>query len=238
METEREGQWRDWTQNNVGTPDEETKGRDDLGYTRIKSGQWRDWTQNNVGTPDEETKGRDDLGYTRIKSEPPGSLDTPLHTDHQMSLCSESDTDDSEDWREASNSQSDSNSVENPKTDVREETDAADRTSLIYSRCGRKCTSKAKLTQRKKSCSGPLTCSLCGNRFETRRKLWYHMRIHSRGKPFICPQCGKGFSWKGQWRDWTQNNVGTPDEETKGRDDLGYTRIKSGHHDATAKTKG
>ncbi|KAM8889948.1 uncharacterized protein ACB058_012403 isoform 2-T2 [Synchiropus picturatus] len=162
-----------------------------------RKGQRRDWTQNNVGTPDGETKGRDDMGYTCVKSEPSGSLDTPLHTDHQMSLCSESDTDDSEDWREASNTQSDSNSVENPKTDVREETDDADRTSLIYSRCGRKCTSKAKLTQCKKSCSGPLTCSLCGNRFETRRKLWYHMRIHSRGKSFICPQCGKGFSWKG-----------------------------------------
>ncbi|XP_053709264.1 uncharacterized protein LOC128752249 isoform X16 [Synchiropus splendidus] len=72
METERAGPGsrRSRTQNNGGTSDEETKGRDDMGFTHVKSGPGnrRGQTQNNAGTSDEETKGRDDIGYTRVTS--------------------------------------------------------------------------------------------------------------------------------------------------------------------------
>ncbi|KAM8889132.1 uncharacterized protein ACB058_007578 [Synchiropus picturatus] len=111
------------------------------------------------------------------RAEPAGDLDAPLHPAHQM--CSESDTDDSEDWRETNNTRSNSNSVENPNIDVKEEPDDDDHKSLIDLTCGKKCILKDKLTDCKKSCGGPLTCLLCGNHFETRKKLLNHMRIHT-----------------------------------------------------------
>ncbi|XP_053709236.1 zinc finger protein 501-like isoform X7 [Synchiropus splendidus] len=160
--------------------------------------------QNNDGTIKEETKERDIARCVHVKSEADGDnfggtepadcLDAPLLPDHLRSLSSDSDTDDSADWGETSDSQSHSNSVENPRVHVKEETDDADHESLTCSGWGKKCLSEIELTRHRKSCHGPLTCSLRGKGRGTRKKLWTRM---SAKKPFTCSQCGRCFSQKG-----------------------------------------
>ncbi|KAM9810505.1 uncharacterized protein ACB057_004446 [Neosynchiropus ocellatus] len=124
-------------------------------------------------------------------SEPASRLDTPLHPDQQRSLSSESDTDDSEDWRDASDSQSRSKGHDSEKKD------GADDRSLICSCCGKKCSSKSGLTQHIKNCfGGSSTCWICGKCFENRQALNVHMTAHPSEKPFGCSQCDKHFNRK------------------------------------------
>ncbi|XP_053709727.1 uncharacterized protein LOC128752485 isoform X2 [Synchiropus splendidus] len=64
------------------------------------------WTQHMKTEADGDTCGG---------AEAASDLDTPLLPDHQRSPCSDSDTDDSEDWRDTSDTQSGSKSAQNPK---------------------------------------------------------------------------------------------------------------------------
>ncbi|KAM9810501.1 uncharacterized protein ACB057_004442 [Neosynchiropus ocellatus] len=126
-------------------------------------------------------------------SEPASCLDTPLHPDQQRSLSSESDTDDSEDWRGASDSQSGSRAHDSEMKDV------ADERSHICSECGRKCSSKGGLTRHVRSCSGgSFTCSVCGKCYKWRHHLKGHVRAHTGENPFSCSQCDKSFSMSGR----------------------------------------
>ncbi|XP_053709894.1 gastrula zinc finger protein XlCGF28.1-like isoform X1 [Synchiropus splendidus] len=142
-------------------------------------------TMSNI-TPHIKTEaGGDTCGGAEAASD----LDTPLLPDQQRSPCSDSDTDDSEDWRETSDTQS------CLKVCVREKQDDVDHKSPVCPGCGRKCSSKAGLTRHMKCCSKePLTCSVCGKCFERRQYLKIHMRGHMEETPFRCPQCGKFFT--------------------------------------------
>ncbi|KAM8865803.1 uncharacterized protein ACB058_006939 isoform 2-T2 [Synchiropus picturatus] len=119
------------------------------------------FTPVSVKTEDDEEpqhiKTEDDGGDSE-GPEPVSDVDTLLHSGHQMSLFSESDTDDSEDWREITYTQPAFKSVDNPKAHFSTKRD--DLKSLMGSECGRECSSKTGLTRRRKSCWGPLTCSV------------------------------------------------------------------------------
>ncbi|XP_053710412.1 zinc finger protein 577-like isoform X2 [Synchiropus splendidus] len=133
------------------------------------------WTQHMKTEADGDTCGG---------AEAASDLDTPLLPDHQRSPCSDSDTEDSEDWRDTTQS----GTVGTPDVHVSEKEDEADE-SLICSGCGKKCASKTGLNRHMKSCSGPLTCSICLKSFLRKRYLIIHMKRHAGKAPFSCSHC-------------------------------------------------
>ncbi|XP_053710354.1 gastrula zinc finger protein XlCGF17.1-like [Synchiropus splendidus] len=126
-----------------------------------------------------------------VKSEDDGAASSwTQHPDPQRSLSSESDTDDSEDWRESIDAESGS------KGHVSEKKDDADGMWLVCSRCGKKCSSRGGLTKHIKSCGGTVSCWVCGKYFKTSRKMNCHLKIHPKihsEKPFVCSLCGRRF---------------------------------------------
>ncbi|KAM8866477.1 uncharacterized protein ACB058_007378 [Synchiropus picturatus] len=138
---------------------------------------------------------------------------TPLLlSGHQRSL-SESDTDNSEDWRATADIQS---------TSVAEEKEDQDNQSLTCTRCGKTCSSRSGITQHWKTCTtvnlrslrwlhsgGKQFCCLdCGKCFNLKGNLKKHERLHKGEKPFGCSECGKSFSSKGDLTKHVRTHTG------------------------------
>ncbi|XP_053726733.1 oocyte zinc finger protein XlCOF8.4-like isoform X2 [Synchiropus splendidus] len=115
----------------------------------------------------------------------PGSYVTPpVLSVQQRSRTSGSDTDDSEDWRDTSNTVLCSKPVGNPE--VSQKREDAKNVSLSCSRCGKCCSSKSDLNLHDSACSheGSLCCSVCAKSFTTREHLSIHKRSHRRQSIF------------------------------------------------------
>ncbi|XP_041662109.1 zinc finger and SCAN domain-containing protein 21-like [Cheilinus undulatus] len=104
-------------------------------------------------------------------AEPARSSDPETHLQPETVVktedSSEAETEDSEDWRETREHQSDSNSLENINN------------------------------EQQKTSPKSHSCSECGKTFKTKHNLNTHMRIHTGDKPFSCSVCSKSFNLKG-----------------------------------------
>ncbi|KAM9810262.1 uncharacterized protein ACB057_004203 [Neosynchiropus ocellatus] len=118
----------------------------------------------------------------------PVSCSAPRLLSLDQRTPSDSDTDNSEDWRKSTDTQTGSNSGENPEVGER-----SDGTRCW--RCCRAFTCVTSLRDHQKACSRrPFTCSQCGKSFRMKGNLKAHMIGHTGEKPFSCPQCGKCFN--------------------------------------------
>ncbi|XP_034051341.1 oocyte zinc finger protein XlCOF6.1-like [Thalassophryne amazonica] len=107
------------------------------------------------------------------------------HQDPKASVCSDCDTEVSDDgWKETRDPQTDSSQVP-----MREK-------PFICSECGKRFGHKGHFQLHMRCHTGekPFSCSVCGTRFPRRENLVRHMRFHSGEKPFGCLFCKKVFT--------------------------------------------
>ncbi|KAM8866475.1 uncharacterized protein ACB058_007375 isoform 2-T2 [Synchiropus picturatus] len=137
---------------------------------------------------EEEPPTSSSAGYMKTESddsggpEPASFLDPELHSHLQRSLSSDSDTDNSEDWKDASNTQSASNSKKR------------DHKPLNCSKCGRQFLYQKRLACHIRTCGEKIfPCTVCGTHFAKKGVLKEHVLTHSEERPFCCSNCGKRF---------------------------------------------
>ncbi|XP_041664752.1 zinc finger protein 37-like [Cheilinus undulatus] len=107
---------------------------------------------------------------------------------------SDPETDDSADWREMTEDQSDCNSVDKSRKGR-----ATTKNRLHNcSECGKGFSYQVDLTRHMvvHTKEKPFSCSVCGQRFTQKGSMTSHMRIHTGEKPFVCSVCGKRFNSK------------------------------------------
>ncbi|XP_041664708.1 gastrula zinc finger protein XlCGF8.2DB-like [Cheilinus undulatus] len=150
-------------------------------------------------------------------------IKTEDSSDPETEDSSDPETDDSSDWREMTEQQSGSKSVEKSR-EIRvnitkklyiysesgkrfKSEQGLTRHMVVHNEekpfscteCGQRFTHKGSLTGHMRIHTGekPFICSVCGKRFTQKGTLTAHMRIHTGEKPFVCTECGKGFSMHG-----------------------------------------
>ncbi|XP_041664478.1 zinc finger protein 501-like isoform X2 [Cheilinus undulatus] len=104
---------------------------------------------------------------------------------------SDTETDDSADWKGTTQRWKGSNWMENIKTRRRK----TDKKSHSCSECGKIFDQKGHLTNHMRIHTGekPFSCSECSKSFAQYGNLTKHMLVHSRQKPFSCAECGERF---------------------------------------------
>ncbi|XP_078124352.1 uncharacterized protein LOC144529220 [Sander vitreus] len=114
-------------------------------------------------------------------------------TEDQTGDSSESETDDSADWKETREPQSALNSL---KHDSR-----CKKTSSCFE-CGKRFGRKSDIKRHMKIHTGekPFSCFVCGKAFSDNGHLKRHMKIHTGEKPFSCSVCNTSFTQSGHLR--------------------------------------
>ncbi|XP_041660525.1 zinc finger protein 3-like [Cheilinus undulatus] len=124
---------------------------------------------------------------------------------------SEAETEDSDGWREATENQSEIDSVENSQN-KRQNTDEK---SHSCPECGITLKNKQNLGRHMRIHTGekPFSCSACGKRFNQKTHLARHLGSHLSKKPYSCSGCDQRFSWPKQFK--KHKCVGGPGSELR-----------------------
>ena len=151
----------------------------------------------------------------------------PTSDDHLLSShCSESETEDSDEWEETRGDQSALNTLKSHKTQhvggqckLSQDLKSSKQTQSMRSHTGKKsfsCTECGKMFNRNAHLKRhamihtgekPFSCTVCGNGFRGTSHLKIHMRTHTGEKPYICSICGKGCSQKGDLKRHMRRHV-------------------------------
>ncbi|XP_041664790.1 histone-lysine N-methyltransferase PRDM9-like isoform X1 [Cheilinus undulatus] len=126
-----------------------------------------------------------------------GDTDRDLQQQSEVKTDESSDpeTDDSADWREMTEDQSDFKAMENSR-----KRKAKTKNKLHHcSECGKGFNYKMDLTRHMvvHTKEKLFSCSVCDQRFTQKGSVTVHMRIHTGEKPFGCSVCGMRFTKKG-----------------------------------------
>ncbi|XP_053190767.1 oocyte zinc finger protein XlCOF7.1-like [Scomber japonicus] len=130
-------------------------------------------------------------------SEPDKNVKPDTHlqpnAEDKTSNSSVTDTDDSDEWKESSEAQSDLKSPDSCN---------ASKKLFSCSECDKTFSQKGHLVIHRRIHTGekPFSCSVCGKRFVCEGSLKRHMRIHTGDNPFSCSICGKRLVCKGSLR--------------------------------------
>ncbi|XP_074468517.1 uncharacterized protein LOC141753817 [Sebastes fasciatus] len=170
--------------------------------------------------------------------EPARNSDPDTHlqpdTDDKTGDCSETETDDSHDWKETREPQSGLNYLKNddvPLSDLRGSTDEkpfnrsksrktsgiktfhTEEKSFSCSFCNKSFSRCGNLQKHIRIHTGEklFNCSVCGKAFVERGNLKVHMRTHTGEKPFSCSVCERSFAHSGN----LQTHMRTHTEESR-----------------------
>ncbi|XP_041664855.1 zinc finger and SCAN domain-containing protein 31-like [Cheilinus undulatus] len=121
--------------------------------------------------------------------------ETHLHSDasDKTSHSSDSDTDDSDNWKDSGKSYLGPRSYRRLDSLERKEIAAGEGNSNTG-------TTSASLSaeNQEKQQGPPFKCKVCGNNFPKKVNFQQHMLRHTKEKSFACPVCKKGFIWKAE----------------------------------------
>ncbi|XP_034015543.1 gastrula zinc finger protein XlCGF57.1-like [Thalassophryne amazonica] len=162
----------------------------------------------------------------------PASYSNPCHhlqpaTDGRSSGCSETETDDSYEWKQSKEPHSDFNCLKTGHVSVSDDpcaivkkqfncsvcqkifcqpnifrqnkTTQASEKPITCLECGRRQRQVVHLNTQmgRQREEKPFGCLECGKSYTEKRSLKRHMRIHTEEKPFVCADCGRRFTEKG-----------------------------------------
>ncbi|XP_034747440.1 gastrula zinc finger protein XlCGF57.1-like isoform X1 [Etheostoma cragini] len=142
-------------------------------------------------------------GADCVGPEPARNSHPPLQpeTEDQTRDSSETETDDSADWKETREPQPALNSLKH---------DSRCKKTFSCSECGRRFGQRGHLKRHMLTHTGerPFRCLDCKKYFTRVGDLQKHMRIHTGEKPFSCSECGKAFTESGTLKRHIKTHTG------------------------------